>query len=48
MCSHPNIIDLVDLYESSDFYHIVLEHLDGDLFDYLKKRNFRVPETRAK
>jgi hypothetical protein len=30
-------------------YYIVLEYMDGkDMFDYLKYRNFRLSEERAK
>ena len=36
MCQHPNIINLVDLFENSDHYYIVLDYMAGsDLFDYL-------------
>lgn len=36
MCQHPNIIKLLDLFENSDYYFIVLEYMQGaDLFDYL-------------
>jgi serine/threonine protein kinase len=49
MCQHPNIIKLIDLFENSDFYYIVLEFLAGkDLFDYLKAKSFSLPEERVK
>lgn len=36
MCQHPNIISLVDLFENSEYYYIVLDYMAGsDLFDYL-------------
>ncbi len=36
MCQHPNIIQLVEVFEDSDHYFIVLEYMRGaDLFDYL-------------
>lgn len=36
MCQHPNIIKLIDIFENSDYYYIVLEYMEGkDLFDYL-------------
>ena len=36
MCQHNNIIKLVDLFENSDTYFIVLEYMQGkDLFDYI-------------
>ena len=41
MSQHPNIIKLIDLFENSDYYYIVLELMTGsDLFDYLKIRKF--------
>jgi Protein kinase domain len=49
MCQHPNIVKLVDLFETIDSYYIVLEYLDGkDLFDYLKTRSFKIAEERTK
>jgi serine/threonine protein kinase len=49
MCQHPNIIKLLDLFENSDYYYIVLEYMEGkDLFDYLKARNFSISEDRAR
>jgi calcium-dependent protein kinase len=49
MCQHPNIIKLLDIFENSDNYFIVFEYMEGkDLFDYIQKRNFLLPETRVK
>lgn len=49
MCQHPNIIRLLDLFENEDYIYIIMENLSGgDLFNYLEKRNFSVPEKRAK
>lgn len=49
MCQHPNIIKLVDLFENSDYFYIVLEYMEGkDLFDYLDKKGQKVPEKRAR
>ena len=49
MCQHPNIIKLIDLFENSDYYYIVLEYMEGkDFFDYLKLRHFKISEDRAK
>lgn len=49
MCQHGNIIKLIDLFESSEHYYIVLEYMQGkDLFDYIAKRDYRLPEERAK
>jgi len=27
MCQHPNIIGLLDLFENSDYYFIVMEYM---------------------
>lgn len=36
MSQHPNIVGLIDLFENSDYYYIVLEYMQGkDLFDYI-------------
>ena len=36
MCQHPNIISLLDLFENSEYYFMILEFMQGsDLFDYL-------------
>ena len=49
MCQHPNIVKLIDLFENLENYYIVLECMEGkDMFDYLKSRNFRITEDRAK
>ena len=41
MSQHPNIVALVDLFENSDYYYIVLEFMQGkDLFDYIQFRSF--------
>lgn len=49
MCQHPNIAKLVDLFENSGYYFIVLEYLaGGDMFDYLEEKKFKIGETRAK
>jgi len=48
MCSHPNIIKLIDVYESLDYIFIILEHMEGgDLFDYLEARGHSTNEERA-
>jgi serine/threonine protein kinase len=39
----------LDLFESSKHYYIVLEYMQGkDLFDYIAKRSYQLPEERAK
>lgn len=48
MCQHPNLIKLVDLFETSTHYYIVIELCSGgDMYDYLEKRDFRISEQRA-
>ncbi len=48
MCQHKNIINLIDLFENSETYFIVLEFMQGkDLFDYIQKRGFSLPEQRV-
>ena len=49
MCQHVNIVKLIDVFENSDHYYIVLEYMAGkDLFDYIQKRNFILNEDRVK
>jgi 5'-AMP-activated protein kinase catalytic alpha subunit len=49
MSQHPNIVGLIDLFENSDYYYIVLEYMQGkDLFDYIQLRNFKLGEMRVK
>jgi serine/threonine protein kinase len=49
MCQHPNIIGLIDLFENSEYYFIVLEYMAGsDLFDYLQARDFNLGENRVR
>jgi serine/threonine protein kinase len=55
ICQHPNIIKLYDVFENVDYIYIsnrllnlVMEHCSGgDLFSYIEKRGFRLPEPRA-
>ena len=45
---HPNIIKLYDIYENENYIYIIMEYCaGGDLFSYIEKRGFRLPETRA-
>jgi hypothetical protein len=47
MCSHPNIIKLIDVFETFDKIHIVLQYLrGGDLFDYLQERDYKTPQKQ--
>ena len=40
---------LIDLFDNSDYYYIVLEYMQGkDLFDYIQFRNFKISEGRVK
>lgn len=49
MCQHVNIISLIDLFENSDYYFMVLEYMQGaDLYDYLQARNFDIGEDRVR
>ena len=48
MCQHPNIIKMIDLFETLDNYFIIMEYMDGeDLHNYMTDRKFKVPEKRA-
>lgn len=48
VCQHPNIIKLEDIFENQDYLYIVMEYLDGgDLFGFLRNRNFRLAEDHA-
>jgi hypothetical protein len=49
VCQHLNIISLLDTFENADYIYIVLELLrGGDLYEYLERREFKVPESRAR
>ena len=48
MSQHPNLIKMLDVFENMEHIYIVMELLEGgDLFSYLEKRKFRIPEQRA-
>ena len=48
ICQHPNIIQLYDVFENINYFYIIMEYCPGgDLFSYLEKRNFRLPENQA-
>ena len=48
ICQHPNIIRLYDIFENIDYIYIIMEYCPGgDLFSYLEKRKFKIPEDRA-
>lgn len=43
MSKHPNIVCLNDVFEDAENFYLVLEYMGGgDLFDYLKYRNFKL------
>ena len=45
MSQHPNLVALIDLFENSEYYYIVLEYMQRkDLFDYIQFRNFQLSE----
>jgi serine/threonine protein kinase len=49
MCQHPNIINLIDVFENNEYYYIVLDYMEGsDLFDYLSAREFNLGEDRVR
>ena len=48
ICQHPNIIQLYDVFENTDYFYIIMEYCSGgDFFSYLEKRKFRLPENQA-
>jgi tRNA A-37 threonylcarbamoyl transferase component Bud32 len=48
ICQHPNIIRLYDVFENIDYVYAIMEYCSGgDLFTYIEKRGFRLPEPRA-
>lgn len=48
ICQHPNIIRLIEVFENVDYVYAIMEYCQGgDLFSYIEKRGFRLPEQRA-
>ena len=42
---HPNILQLVEIFQDLDFYYIVTEFCEGgDLFDYIQEKQV-IPEA---
>jgi serine/threonine protein kinase len=40
---------LVDLFENSEYYYIIMEYMAGnDMFDFLQRKNFALPESHVK
>lgn len=49
ICQHPSIIRLLDVFENQDYIYIVMEYCKGgDLFTFLEKRDFTIPEEKAR
>jgi len=45
---HPNIVQMVEVFEDERSFYLVLEYLrGGDMYEYLKHYLFNVPEKRA-
>lgn len=48
ICQHPNLVQLLDYFEDNRYFYIILEYLQGgDMYDYLNKRGFSIPQARA-
>lgn len=48
MCQHPNLLHMLDVFENTEYIYIVTEVLEGgDLFAFLEKRKFKIPEQKA-
>ena len=48
ICQHPYIIKLYDIFENVDYIYIIMEYCSGgDLFSYLKNRNFILKEDKV-
>ena len=48
ICQHPYIIKLYDVFENIDYIYIIMEHCSGgDLFSFIKSRNFMLKEEKV-
>ena len=48
ICQHPYIIKLYDIFENIDYIYIIMEYCSGgDLFSFIKKRNFILKEEKV-
>jgi len=46
---HPNVIQMIDVFESMTNIYVVLEYMPGgDLYDYLQERKFCITEEHAR
>ena len=45
MCQHPNIVGLLEIYETLENLYLVMDLMKGgDLYDYFKKKENSLPE----
>ena len=48
IANHPHIIRLYDVFENLYYIYIIMEYCEGgDLFSYLERRQFKLPERTA-
>ena len=48
ICQHPYIINVYDYITNDKYIYIIMEYCQGgDLFSYIEKRGFRLPEEKA-
>ncbi len=48
ICHHKNIIKLYDIFENENFFYIIMEYCPGgDLFSYLERNKFHIPERQS-
>ena len=48
ICHHKNIIHLYDIFENENFFYIIMEYCSGgDLFSYLERNKFHIPERQS-
>ena len=48
ICQHPYIIKLYDIFENVDYIYIIMEYCSGgDLYSFLKKKNFQLKENKV-
>ena len=48
ICQHPYIIKLYDIFENLDYIYIIMEYCPGgDLFSFIKKRNYMLKEEKV-
>ena len=48
LCQHPNLIRLLDVFESKDYLYLIQEYLQGgDLHAFLESKKFKITESFA-